>query len=133
MDLSPGLLAEVPQLKSHPRQVREQLRSKVDELLADGQDPAVITAALKIWVGRPKAGAGLLPFLVSEAMREGGGLRAALRDAWKTGNVTPLRRWGHWWEEPDDVPPDVKTPSQMRAFLLARKRIWIEQVEKELA
>jgi hypothetical protein len=117
----------------YPAAVAASLAAKVAELLNEGQEVQAIRAALKLWSDQPDAGIGLLPFLVARVIRDNqaGDLRALLRASWKSGDVTPLRRHGYWFTPPD-IPPDIKTPDRMQAWMLSQKRLWIKDLEKEL-
>jgi len=54
---------------------------------------------------------------------------AALRDAWKTGDLLPLQRYGLVFTPPD-VPHTITVVEDAKAFMLAAKRAWIEQVRE---
>lgn len=117
----------------HPSLVRQQLAAKVAGLLEEGTETVVLASALKLWLAKPNAGVSLLPHLVSDAVRSRGegDVTQLLRDCYKSGDVTPLRRHGYWFPEPDDIPDDVKT-AQMSAYMLKAKRAWLTQLKKEL-
>lgn len=116
----------------HPAVVRRQLASKVAELLNDGTGEVILAAALRLWLTKANAGVSLLPHLVSDAVRTNeAGLEALLRRCWKSGNVSPLAAHGHIFPPPD-IPADVTTVDAVRQFMLQAKRLWVEQLRKEL-
>jgi hypothetical protein len=116
----------------HPSGVRAKLTNEVGALFAEGIEYRVVEAALKLWLGKPNAAPSWLPMLVSDVTRKGGFAErdAALREAWKTGDTKPLQRFGLVFTPPD-LPLDVKTPEAARFFMLAAKRVWIEQLRRE--
>jgi len=106
---------------------------KVVELMDEGSDVSTLTAALKAWNTRPGVSPSLLPHLVSDALRKrrGNELLQIIRDCWTSGDVTPLRRHGYWFKEPEDIPVGISV-EEMRAFLLRHKRAWLELIQREL-
>ncbi|QIS17307.1 hypothetical protein [Nocardia terpenica] len=53
----------------YPQVVRTGLARKVGELLAGGTEAADVAAALRAWLTKPNAGAGLLPHLVADVIK----------------------------------------------------------------
>ncbi|ADG97650.1 hypothetical protein Srot_1179 [Segniliparus rotundus DSM 44985] len=53
----------------HPQQIRSALAVKAAELLRAGTPRADVADALRLWLAKPRAGAGLLPSLVSEVVK----------------------------------------------------------------
>jgi hypothetical protein len=112
-----------------PLAVEQSLSRKVEELLNEGQDPKVLKEAVKLWGDTPGAGVALLPYLVADAIRKRKdiGRDAALREAWKTGDTRPLEKFGLVFTPPD-LPLDITTVDEAKAFMFKHKREWIEQV-----
>lgn len=113
---------------SYPGAVITSLANKVDELLNEGQDPHVLREAVKAWGDTKDAGVGLLPHLVANVIRRGGtGERtSALREAWKTGDLRPLAKFGLVFTPPD-IPREITNVDDAKLFMLDAKRIWIER------
>ena len=118
-------------LADHPVVVQDKMREKIVELLEDGQKPVHIEAALKVWAERPANSINFLPYLVSDEIKRAseGEFKQLCRDCWKSGDVTPLRRHGHWFRPPL-APLEIKTVDEMRKFMLAAKRRWIESIQE---
>lgn len=118
----------------HPSLVRDQLVANAAGLLEEGQETAVVVSALKLWNGKPGMAPSLLAHLVSDAVRKQGegDLLQLIRDCWKSGDVTPLRHRGYWFEEPD-LPPEVKTAAQTRVFMTKKKREWLTTLKEKIA
>lgn len=112
----------------YPLVVEKSLISKVDELINEGQDPAIVREALKLWLDKPDAGVALLPYLIANVMRGGGERTAALRQAYRSGDTKPLAQFG-WVFTPPDLPLDIKTVADAKAFMLAAKRKWITDIQ----
>ncbi len=115
----------------HPNDVVQKLAQQVSNLLVEGIEYGVVRAALKLWLAKDNAAPSWLPMLVSDVVRKNGtGERvAALRDAWKTGDLLPLQRYGLVFTPPD-VPHTITAVEDAKAFMLAAKRAWIEQVRE---
>lgn len=118
---------------SQPEQVHRKLRDKTAELLAEGIEPLWIGRGLKEWVSRHDAGVHLLPFLISDLMRQNKGseLESVMRGCWSTGDLAPLYQRGHVFDAPE-VPSDLTTIADIRAFMLAAKRQWINSLRDDL-
>jgi len=117
----------------YPESVERSLISKVGELLEEGQEKHVITEALKIWGTKPEATVGLLPFLIVDAIRanKNNNLDKLIRDALETNDITPLRRFGYWFEYPS-APLHLKTAGEVTEFMVAAQREWLLRLQKEL-
>ena len=115
-----------------PNVVRQQVTGKVAELLEEGQEVASLKGALKMWAERPNANVNLLPHLVADVIRKdrSGDLANLIRDCWVSHDVTPLRKFGHWFPVPS-APRSIKTPDEMVRFMRAEQRKWLEQLAKE--
>lgn len=115
-----------------PDAVEQSLARKVEELLNEGQEPSVLKEAVKTWGDTANAGVGLFPHLVANVIRTGGSgeLNTTLREAWKTGDLRPLARFGLVFTPPD-IPLDITTTADAKAYMLTHKRAWIEQAWKE--
>lgn len=116
----------------YPDAVRQKLSAKVSDLLAEDIEPVWIERALKAWLSTPNAGVGLLPFLISDLMRQGqqADLSEVLRQAHRTGDISPLARLGHIFTPPD-TPDGLDVPA-IRKFMLGAKREWIAKLREEL-
>lgn len=55
--------------REHPDAVKTLLRIRASELLHQGTDEETITAALELWLLKPKLGPNVLPSLVSEVIK----------------------------------------------------------------
>ncbi|WNO26161.1 hypothetical protein SEA_SAINTS25_78 [Mycobacterium phage Saints25] len=117
---------------AHPDRVLRQLEQQIESLLTEGTEIAVAERALKLWLAKPNAGAALLPYLVSDALRATGNaaIEEALRDAYRTGDMAPLLEHGYIYELPDPEPG--MTIEQVRAATLAHKREQIKKWQQEL-
>lgn len=117
----------------HPANVQLKLGTEVANLLAEGIEYGVVKAALKLWLGKSNAPPSWLPMLVSDVTRKGGAgeLDSALRDAWTTGDTKPLQKFGLVFTPPD-LPLDVTTPADARAYMVRAKREWISTIRKEM-
>lgn len=111
-----------------PDAVEQSLARKVEELFHEGQQPGVLREAVKTWRDTAEAGVGLLPYLVANVIRTGGSgeRNCALREAWKTGDMRPLARFGLVFTPPD-IPREITTVAEAKDYMLAHKRAWIEQ------
>lgn len=125
------LLAEIVP-PGHPGGVLVKLQREVADLLGEGIEYGIVKAALRLWLGKANAAPSWLPMLVSDVVRKGGsGERdSALREAWLSGDTRPLVKFGLVFTQPD-VPMDIKTPDDARAWMLRQKKTWIERVRKE--
>lgn len=115
----------------HPHDVVVKLTSEVSDLLVEGIEYGVVRAALKLWLAKDNAAPSWLPMLVSDVVRKNGhGERdAAMREAWKSGDLAPLQRWGFVFSPPP-VPREITVVEDAKAFMLAAKRAWIEQIRE---
>jgi hypothetical protein len=115
----------------HPADVLHKLTQEVSDLLIEGIEFGVVKAALKLWLAKSNAAPSWLPMLVSDVVRKGGGGErdSALREAWKTGDLAPLQRYGLVFTAPD-MPIEVKTVEEAKLFMLQSKRKWIERVKE---
>ena len=115
----------------HPHDVVVKLTSEVSDLLVEGIEYGVVRGALKLWLAKDNAAPSWLPMLVSDVVRKNGtGERdAALREAWKTGDLLPLQRYGLVFTPPD-IPHTITVVEDAKAFMLAAKRAWIEHVRQ---
>lgn len=119
--------------RTHPQVTRGALEKQAAQLLDEGTDLESLEAALKKWLTRPDANAALLPYFVSDVLRERAedDLGTLLDDAYKSGDISKLARRGMIFTPPDDE-PDGLDVAGIRAWNLANKRSWIEQKQKEL-
>lgn len=117
----------------YPSSVRQQLVAKVSELLEQGHDLRHLRAALRLWLTKPGYGAGILPTLVSDAIRRQSDtpLIDALRDAYKTGDMEPLNKF-HLTYVPPDIPREVRGVQNVQRFIEKHKREWIKEVQESL-
>ena len=120
----------IPQ--GHPDDVIAKLTKETSDLLVEGIEYEVVKAALKLWLGKSNAAPSWLPMLVSDVIRQGGYAErdAALREAWKTGDLKPLARFGLVFTPPD-LPMSITTVSEAKAWMFERKREWIVQVREQ--
>lgn len=116
----------------HPVNVVLKLGNEAAKLLEEGIEYGVVKAALKLWLGKDNAAPSWLPMLVSDVIRKGGsGERdSALREAWMTGDLKPLARFGLVFTPPD-LPLDITTVPDAKAWMFTHKRAWIERMRKE--
>lgn len=117
----------------HPNDVVAKLTAAVSDLLVEGIEYTVVRAALKLWLAKDNAPPSWLPLLVSDVVRKNGhGEReAALREAWKTGDLAPLQRWGLVFTPPP-IPRDITSVEDAKDFMRHQKRKWIEQIQQGL-
>ena len=76
----------------------------------------------------------LLPALVSEAMKETQRtqtLKSVMREAWKTGQITPLKAYGYVFTPPD-FPDDCVEPADRREFMRTAKRKWLTELAERV-
>lgn len=114
--------------ESHPSAVRTQLTRQAATLLTEGIEPGVVEAGLRLWLSKDLS-PSLLPSLVSQAMKEAQratSLRNTIRQCLETGEVTPLRGYGHLFVPP--IPPDGLSLEDRRAFMAAEKRKWLNNL-----
>lgn len=116
----------------HPHDVVMLLTAEVSDLLVEGIEYATVRAALKRWLAKDNAPPKWLPLLVSDVIRSNGHgeLNAALREAYKTGDLTPLQRWGLSFTPPA-IPRTITVVEDAKNFMLAAKRDWIKQQAKK--
>lgn len=115
----------------HPDAVRQRLAAAVHALITDdGISPGVIEQALGRWLERTNAHVSLLPFLVSDLIRENkvADFREVCATAWRTFDVTPLEQRGHMFVPP--TLPAGATVQEIRQYIRAAKRNWIEGLMK---
>lgn len=119
--------------RTHPQVTRGALEKQVEMLLDEGSDVWSLEEALRKWLARPGSGASLLPFLVSDVLRERAedDINELLNEAWQSGDIHKLARRGMIFT-PGDTEPDNLTLSQLRDHNLLEKRAWIEGLQKEL-
>ena len=117
----------------HPQDVMAKLAAEVSDLLIEGIEFDVVKMALKLWLGKTNAPPSWLPMLVSDVVRRGGFAErdAALRDAWRSGDLKPLARFGLVFTPPD-LPREVKTVDEAKSFMSAAKRAWITEVRERM-
>ena len=116
----------------HPADVINKLTAEASNLLVEGIEFDVVKAALKLWLGKTHAPPSWLPMLVSDVVRRGGYAERdeALREAWKTGDLKPLDRFGLIFTPPD-LPLSITTVGEAKAFMFEAKKRWIEQVREQ--
>lgn len=119
--------------RTYPQVVRGALEKQAEQLLNEGTDMPTLEGALRKWLTKPNAGAALLPFLVSDVLRERAedDLGTLLSEAHKSGDISKLARRGMIFTPSDDE-PDGLDVAGLRAWNLTQKRSWIEQKQKEL-
>lgn len=118
-------------LGDHPQEVQNRIRREVDRLIDEGIPTPVIEEALQAWGNRPGAGMSWLAYMASDAMRKREtGIRAALKEARRTGVVGPLAEFGYRWEPPE-APPRIG-PRRVRELMREHKLNWIAGIEDSL-
>ena len=115
-----------------PNAVRTSVSAKVSELLEEGQEVSVIKEGLKLWAARPSAHPNLLPHLVADAIRDhkNVALVKLIKDALGSNDITPLRRYGYWFEYPA-APLNMST-QEVTEFMIAAQREWLIRLQGEL-
>lgn len=128
---SAKLVAEVVPA-GHPTDVLRRLANEAAKLLEEGVEYSIVKAALKVWLSKDNAPIIWLPMFVSDVIKQGGsGERdAALRQAWITGDLKPLVKFNLVFTPPD-LPLEITTVGDAKAFMLRHKQAWIERVRKE--
>jgi hypothetical protein len=117
----------------YPKSVERSLIKIVEGLLDEGQEKYLIREALKLWSERENAQPGLLPFLVVDAIRtsKNSNVVKLIKEALNTHDITPLRRYGYWFEYPS-APLSLTNPQDVTAFMIAAQREWLLALQKEL-
>lgn len=132
-DTAAGNLVRQAVPDSHPSAVRTQLTRQVASMLGEGIDPTVIEAGLRLWLSKDLS-PSLLPALVSQAMKDAQRattLRNTIRQCLESGEVTPLRSYGHLFVPP--IPPDGLDVQERRLFMAAEKRKWLNNLLERVA
>jgi len=116
-------------LPDHPSQIHARLAVEVRSLIEDGIAKPHIVSALQKWGQTANARPSWLPYLVSDAIKAGEtGVHAAIKQARKTGNMSPLKEFGFSWYAPD-VPDGMRSPTKVRAWMREQKMLWLDDVE----
>lgn len=119
-------------LPDHPFDVRNRVAVEVQKLIDEGLTRPIIDAALRKWASRPDARVTWIAYFASDAIREGEtGLSGAIKEARRTWNMSGLREYGWYWQAPDP-PSDAKSARQIREFMQARKREWLDGIEAQI-
>lgn len=132
-DTEAGSLVRAVVPASHPTAVRKSLTTQASRLLAEGIDPEVVRAALKLWLAKSLS-PSLLPSLASEAMKDAqraATLRNVIGECLKSGQVSPLKAYGYMFTPPD--PPDGLDVFQRRQFMSTAKRDWLNEIWEKVA
>ena len=119
--------------ESQPVVIRKQLSRQAADLLREGIDVGVVERALALWLTKGLS-PSLLPSLCSEAMLEAqraATLRNTIGDCIKTGQVSPLKAYGHIFVPPD-APPGLDLEAR-RQFMDAAKRRWLRDLQERVA
>ncbi|ASR86049.1 hypothetical protein SEQ_HALENA_65 [Mycobacterium phage Halena] len=119
--------------ESHPVAIRKQLVRKTGELLREGIEPEIMERALNLWLAK-EFGPNILPNLVSEAQKEArraATLRNTINECLKTGQVSPLKAYGHVFTPP--IPPDGLSLDERRSFYDEEKKRWLLGLRERVA
>lgn len=116
-------------LPNHPMDVQKRVTVEVEKLIDEGLTKSIIESALRKWGSRPDARVTWIPYFASDAIREGEtGISGAIKEARRTWNMSPLREYGWYWQAPDP-PTGAKSAREIREFMQARKREWLDMIE----
>lgn len=117
----------------YPDAVRRQITARVSDLLGEGIHPQFIEPALLTWAKREGASVGLLPLLVTDAIKAvtSTNVEPVMRRCWVSGDINPLREFGYFFAAPDP-PKHLQSIADIRAFMLKAKREWVEQLQNDL-
>ena len=119
-------------LPNHPKATQDRLADEVLKLIEEGVPRKAIEAGLETWRSRKDARFAWLAYFVSDAIRDGEcGVHAAIKEARKTWNMTPLAEFGFKWEPPD-LPDGMRTARQVREFMRERKAAWLDEIEAQI-
>lgn len=116
-------------LSDHPFTAQQRLADEVQKLIDEGVPLSAIQAGLKTWGERKEARFSWLAYYVSDAIRAGhSGIHAAIKEARRTWNMTPLADYGYKWRSPD-LPDGMKSPRQVREYMREKKAAWLDEIE----
>lgn len=116
-------------LPDHPYATQNRLADEVEKLIDEGVPLGAIEAGLRTWGERKEARFAWLAYYVSDAIRAGeSGVHAAIKEARRTWNMTPLADYGYRWAAPE-LPDGMKSARQVREFMRQRKAAWLDQIE----
>lgn len=126
---APWLVYEV--LGEHPEETRFRLGREVEKLMDEGVSRHAIVSGLRKWGERANSPVTWLPYFVSDAIREGQtGVRAAIKEARRTGDMSGLAEYGYRWVAPD-APPKIGV-ARVREFMRAHKNKWLDEIEAQI-
>lgn len=116
-------------LPDHPFDVQNRVAVEVRKLAEEGLTKPIIEAALRKWAQRPDARVTWIPYFASDAIREGEtGIAGAIKEARRTGDMSPLREFG-WRFVPPELPDNIRSAKGIREFTQAAKSRWLDEIE----
>lgn len=116
-------------LPHHPKVSQDRLADEVLKLIEEGIPRSAIEAGLETWGQRKDARFAWLSYFVSDALRAGEcGLSAALREARRTWDMTPLAEFGFRWQAPD-VPEGMRSAARVKEWMRGQKSAWLNEIE----
>jgi len=116
-------------LPDHPFDVQNRVATEVLKLIDEGLTKPIIEAALRKWAQRPDARVTWIPYFASDAIREGEtGLAGAIKEARRTGDMSPLREFG-WRFVPPELPDNIRSAKGIREYMQAAKSRWLDEIE----
>ena len=120
-------------LGCHPKATQDRLAAEVEKLIDEGVPRSAIEAGLRTWGGRADARFAWLAYYVSDAIRQGeSGIHAAIKEARRTLDMSPLAEFGYRWHAPD--PPDeARSAKAIREFMRRRKLLWLDDIEASVS